>query len=161
MKLVDNFKNKDGFSLVEITIAIGIISFALLALLGLLPTGLNTVKASADESIATNILTAVAADVRNIPEDEVVSEIYGIQVWDESAGDSGTKFLDHNGDISWGGGDVPQNDAGYVLQWKITRPPATSTNEPVAVHLAVLWPAQAAEEDRTGSFETLVVLPNR
>lgn len=39
-------KSTAGFTLVEITLAIGIVGFCLLALLGLLPVGLNTVRDS-------------------------------------------------------------------------------------------------------------------
>lgn len=43
-----------GFSLIEVTLAIGIIAFAFVALFGLLPTGMATFRASVD---ATNDLT--------------------------------------------------------------------------------------------------------
>ena len=43
-----------GFSLIEITLAIGIIAFAFVALFGLLPTGMQTFRASVD---ATNDIT--------------------------------------------------------------------------------------------------------
>ena len=43
-----------GFSLIEITLAIGIIAFAFVALFGLLPTGMQTFRASID---ATNDIT--------------------------------------------------------------------------------------------------------
>jgi len=38
----------EGFSLVEITLAIGIIAFAFVALIGMLPVGLNTYRAAID-----------------------------------------------------------------------------------------------------------------
>ena len=43
-----------GFSLIEVTLAIGIIAFAFVALFGLLPTGMQTFRASVD---ATNDIT--------------------------------------------------------------------------------------------------------
>jgi uncharacterized protein (TIGR02598 family) len=45
-----------GFSLVEVTLAIGIIAFAFVALFGLLPTGLQTFRGSIDQTNDTNIL---------------------------------------------------------------------------------------------------------
>jgi len=60
---------KAGFTLVEVTIALGIISFGLIAILGLLPRGLSLVKESADESAAINILGKITAELQstNIP----------------------------------------------------------------------------------------------
>jgi len=45
-----------GFSLVEVTLAIGIIAFAFVALFGLLPTGMQTFRASVN---ATNDITII------------------------------------------------------------------------------------------------------
>jgi len=56
---------KAGFTLVEVTIALGIISFGLIAILGLLPRGLTLVKESADESAAINILGGITAKLQS------------------------------------------------------------------------------------------------
>lgn len=45
-----------GFSLVEVTLAIGIVAFAFVALLGILPVGLNTFRASAETTNETRII---------------------------------------------------------------------------------------------------------
>lgn len=60
-----------GFSLIEVTIALGIVAFAVVAILGLLPTGLNTLRHSMDETIQAQILQtisgrAVIADFENL-----------------------------------------------------------------------------------------------
>lgn len=47
-------RSESAFSLVEVTLAIGIIAFAFVALFGLLPTGMATFRASVD---ATNDIT--------------------------------------------------------------------------------------------------------
>ncbi|HEY0257242.1 MAG TPA: prepilin-type N-terminal cleavage/methylation domain-containing protein [Candidatus Methylacidiphilales bacterium] len=54
-----------GFSLVEVVIALAVISFALLVLIGLLPIALRANQSSAQETQATCILSGVAADLRN------------------------------------------------------------------------------------------------
>jgi prepilin-type N-terminal cleavage/methylation domain-containing protein len=53
-----------GFSLVEVTLVIGIVSFALLAVVGLLPAGLQSVKNADDQSAAANTLHALAEALR-------------------------------------------------------------------------------------------------
>src|SRR4051794_17422660 len=45
-----------GFSLVEVALAIGIVAFAFVALLGLIPTGLNTFHAAIDKTNETMIV---------------------------------------------------------------------------------------------------------
>ncbi len=54
-----------GFSLVEVVIALGVVSFALLTMMALLPLGLETNRVSAQETRAACILTELEADLRN------------------------------------------------------------------------------------------------
>lgn len=49
-----------GFSLVEVVLAIGIVSFAFVALLGLLPAGLSTFRTAIDTSNEAHIVQALA-----------------------------------------------------------------------------------------------------
>lgn len=51
---------RSGFSLIEIVIAIGILSFGLVAVLGLLPAGLSTYQGSQEESQAIQNLNSLA-----------------------------------------------------------------------------------------------------
>ncbi|MFZ4774931.1 MAG: hypothetical protein ACOYM3_06200 [Terrimicrobiaceae bacterium] len=53
-----------AFSLVEVTLAIGVASFALIAVLGLLPVGLKSVKNANEQAAAANVLNAVACSLR-------------------------------------------------------------------------------------------------
>jgi uncharacterized protein (TIGR02598 family) len=53
-----------GFSLVEVVIAIGILSFAMVPLLGMLPTGLNTFRNSIDRSVSTQIAQQILNEAR-------------------------------------------------------------------------------------------------
>ena len=53
-----------AFSLVEVTIAVGIVSFCLIAVLGLLPTGLKAVKNANEQAAAANALNAIADTLR-------------------------------------------------------------------------------------------------
>lgn len=54
---------RSGFSLVEICLALGIAAFCLLAIFSLLPIGLKGNLESSEETVATGILTQVAADL--------------------------------------------------------------------------------------------------
>lgn len=58
-------KCQRGFSLVEVALALGLVSFALVTLLALLPVGLRTNRTSVEEIRATCLLSMLEADLRN------------------------------------------------------------------------------------------------
>lgn len=58
---------RGGFSLVEVTLAIGVAGFCLLAIFGLLPVGLRTNQSAVEQTAANGILSAVAAELRATP----------------------------------------------------------------------------------------------
>jgi uncharacterized protein (TIGR02598 family) len=52
-----------AFSLVEVTLALGVASFCLIAVLGLLPMGLKTQQASIEQTTANTISSQIVADL--------------------------------------------------------------------------------------------------
>ena len=56
-----------AFSLVEVTLALGIAAFCLLAVFGLVPGGVRTNRNATSQTAATNIMAAVIADLRATP----------------------------------------------------------------------------------------------
>jgi uncharacterized protein (TIGR02598 family) len=53
-----------GFSLVELTLALGIAAFCLIAVLGLVPVAALTNRNATSQTAATNIIASVIADMR-------------------------------------------------------------------------------------------------
>jgi Tfp pilus assembly protein PilV len=53
-----------GFSLVELTLALGIAAFCLIAVFGLVPIAVQTNRNATSQTAATNILADVVADIR-------------------------------------------------------------------------------------------------
>lgn len=53
-----------GFSLVEVTLALGVAAVSLLAIFALLPVGLKTNQLATEQRASTDILSAVVADLR-------------------------------------------------------------------------------------------------
>ncbi len=53
-----------GFSLVEIVVAVGIVATVMVALLGMIPTGLNTVNEAADTMAEIRIAQQVLGEVQ-------------------------------------------------------------------------------------------------
>jgi uncharacterized protein (TIGR02598 family) len=56
-----------GFSLVELTLALGVAAFCLTAVLGLLPVAVKTNRAAIQQTTANGILSAIIADFRATP----------------------------------------------------------------------------------------------
>lgn len=64
MKRFLQFTSQRAFSLVEVTIAMGIASFAVIGVMSLVPSGLATLRASVDASVVSRIMRTVASDAR-------------------------------------------------------------------------------------------------
>lgn len=58
------FKNRNAFSLIEVVLALGVVSVALIPLFGLLPAGLGTFRGSIDRSVSTQIAQAIISEAR-------------------------------------------------------------------------------------------------
>jgi len=99
-----------GFSLVEVTIALGIAAFCLLTIFALLPTGMNTNRSSVDETIGANLASAIATDLRGAPSGSN-SLTYNIN---PAAVGTSTNFLTQNGAIT------NQTSADYAAVVSIT-----------------------------------------
>ena len=68
-----------SFSLVELTLALGVAAFCLIAVFGLVPVGVQTNRNATSETAATNILTSVVSDLRATSGKQSVSSAkYGI-----------------------------------------------------------------------------------
>ena len=59
-----------AFSLIELTLAIGIAAFCLLAVMGLIPIAVQTNRSATSQTAANGIIASVIADMRrhNIPD---------------------------------------------------------------------------------------------
>jgi len=68
MKTPDSMKGSapetSGFSLVEVTLALGVAALSLIAVLGLLPTSLKTQQASIQQTTANQIISTIFSDLR-------------------------------------------------------------------------------------------------
>lgn len=150
--------SRSGFSLVEICLALGIAAFCLVAIFALLPIGLRGNLESSEETVATGILTQVAADLNScpvtsprgkqattmqfalgIPANPVSSEVSSGARYFSEAGYEGTAV-------------TPQS----LYRVDVTFLPNVATNAATMAHVKASWPAAATNPK--GRLETLVVL---
>jgi len=162
MKKRKNFIS--GFSLVEVTLALGVVVFCLVTILGLLAVGINSTRVSTVQTSATNILTAVAADLQATPysvppstKDSAVetSPVYGITLPKTGASTSTTPktfYINEDGTLSTTGA------TGALYRLSVWTTGSSSTNQETLVRLLLTWPPSVAYTTPQGYLESVVAL---
>ncbi len=141
-------RNRSAFSLVEVVLALGIASFSMVSILGLLPVGLSNSRSSTAQTGAMNLITAIAADIRSTPSTASASPRYAIPTGDTT---SQTFYFDEQGHIATGLQTSSRYKALVQAIWQ------SSTN--ATMHrVTVSWPAQAEASTMGGSVDVMVSL---
>lgn len=137
-----------GFSLVEVTLALGVAAFCLIAIFGLLPLGVQTNQNSVSQTAAASLLSSVVADLRATPKTSPTSSQYGI-----TFGAARSLFFDGEGR------SVSSTDPNATPRYRVTITFPSSpagTFGPTFVSLKVSWPAllDPAKTTPAGLVET-------
>ena len=148
MKRISHRMN--AFSLVEVTLALGIAAFCLLAIFGLLPVGIKSQQNAIGQTVAAGIATGIVADLRTTPATNTTSPNYKITI----PGDT-KLYLREDGSATTPG------DSKYLAF--ITFPGAPQGKAATLVHLLITWPAAAdlnnnPPSNYSGSFEAVSAL---
>jgi uncharacterized protein (TIGR02598 family) len=129
-----------GFSLIEVTIALSVAAFCLLAILGLLQTGITSQRATVEQTAATGIVSMLFADLT--AEGTNDSPRFQIKRGAATAAPQ-TLYFDDGGKPTGPINSPPSLNARYRATLEI-RPPASPTNKAATpVRLLVTWPAAA------------------
>jgi uncharacterized protein (TIGR02598 family) len=144
-----------AFSLVEVTLALGVAAISLIAIFGLLVTGTQTHHTAVEQSSSTDILTAVAADLRATPKTNSTSAHFGIAIpADGNTAATSRLYFDSLGKASTSLGA----DSRYQLTIKFI-PNGGGTRTATFVDLRMTWPAAASTTNvNTSAAETFVAL---
>lgn len=145
-----------GFSLVEVTLALGIAGFSMIAIFGLLVTGTQTNHTAIEQTACGDILTAVAADLRATPKTNSTSTQFGIAIPPNpvASASSSTLYFDPQGAFS----ASLSGTSRYRLIVTFL-PNGSGTRTATFVDLKMTWPAAAATTGgNTGAAETFVAL---
>jgi uncharacterized protein (TIGR02598 family) len=122
-----------GFSLVEVTLALGVTAFCLIALFGLLPLGVQINQSSISQTAAASVLSSVIADLRATPKTNLTSRQYDI-----TFGTAKVLYFDGEGRT------VTLTDPNAAPRYRVTITfPASPAGafSPAFVSLKVTWPA--------------------
>lgn len=145
-----------AFSLVEVTLALGVVGFALLAIFGLLPIAQQTGRNASEETAAPKILAAVAADLRGTPAVVPTSQLFGIEIPANTGFGATTGFFTSAGEYSL----TMTATSRYRLTVMFAPNPAGTAAATFAV-LKLSWPAAAAPDTAAGSAECFIGLLRR
>ena len=135
-------KHKNSaFSLVEVTLALGVAAFCLLALFGLIPVSMQTNRNATNQTAATSIIAGVVADLRATPTANSTSAQFGI-----TFGTNATLYFDGAGQAT----TLPTTNSRYQLNVTWNNAPPTGLQY---ADLKVTWPATVTPANATGSTE--------
>jgi uncharacterized protein (TIGR02598 family) len=130
-----------AFSLVEVTLALGIAGFCLITIIGLVPVAVLTNRNATSQTAATNIMSSVVADLRATPKSTDTSAQFAIQF-----GTARTLYFDGSGQFA----TSLQPNSRYKVN--VTWNPLPPTGMQWA-DVKVTWPAAATAANATGSTE--------
>jgi type II secretory pathway pseudopilin PulG len=159
-----------AFSLVELTLAIGIAAFCLIAVMGVIPVGVQTNRNATSQTTATNIMAAVITDLRSTSKTKFGSARFGITIpsdhtvgvastcqpcqpcWINPPPLTQTKYFDDSGKVV----------ASAVARYRVTltlvqNPAATTSTGALFYNIRTTWPAAAdpCAATASGSVEML------
>ena len=137
-----------AFSLVEVTIAMGIASCCLVTVVGLLPVGLTSNKNSIEQSAAASLARAIVADLRLTPKSASQSPQFAISL---SAATSPMYFAED------GTKQPSASSARYLATVTINN----SSPSVTLVNTRVTWPAAASAASPSGAFESVTAIDRR
>lgn len=148
-------KKSRAFTLVEAVVALGVISFSLVAVVNVLPAGLESQKQAVDQSFGTHALSRVTEGLRGVRRDssgklEFLAPVRSVNV---SPGQTTLYLL--------GNGELTSNAARAVGRVQINQLARTGNLQPV--HVSIAWPARAEFVNSTwtkaeGSASTFLYL---
>jgi uncharacterized protein (TIGR02598 family) len=158
-----------AFSLIELTLSLGIAAFCLIAVFGLIPVGVQTNRNATSQTATTNIMTAVVTDLRSsktrstslqfgitIPSDHTSGAASNCQrcqtCWNNQ---TQTIYFDGSGNV------VASTAALYrVTLTLVQNPTATTTTGALFYDVRATWPAKAdpCATTPSGSVEMFTAL---
>lgn len=142
---------KSGFSLVEMCMALGIATFAIIAMFSLLPVSLSSARDAVQETEAMNVLQEIIADRAATPA-AAVSSLYGLPAFSSANTATVTN--------AFGVQDDYQHNTDFnKSRWRVTYVtyPLQTPEAPFQTHIRVSWPA--ADTNMVNSVESVATFP--
>ena len=138
-----------AFSLIELTLAIGIAAFCLIAVFGLMPVAALTNRNATSQTRATNIMASLVADLRATPNATLTSTQFGI-----TFGSCKRLYFDSEGQVVSSGACSPSTTAPATSRYQVNVTWSDSGWSQLRyADVKVTWPAAATAANASGSTE--------
>jgi hypothetical protein len=152
-------RRRNAFSLVEVTLALGIAAVSLLAIFALLPVGVKTNQIATEQAASTDVLSAVAADLRatplTIPRGAATSPRFSIAIPANPVGAKTTTILYFTSEGRFTTTLAPASRYRVSVTFL---PNGAGIRTATFAHLNASWPAAAAAANAEGMAEVFVAL---
>jgi len=149
-------KQNRAFSLVELTLALGVSAFCLIAICGLLPVGIKSHQTAIEQTAANGILSAVAADLRATPQQVSASQQFSVAIPANpvtSATSATALYFTSEGKSS----TSLTPDSRYLLTITFL-PNGSHLRTATLAKLQVSWPATMPPDHASGSAQTFLAV---
>jgi uncharacterized protein (TIGR02598 family) len=151
--------SRSGFSLVELTLAIGVAAFCLIAVAGLLPVAAKTNRAAVQQTTANDILSAIVNDFHSTPKNAGNSSKQYKALFPNNRNNPGYLYFSNEGSTGQKA-DHPTSDTTFYATITYMNPPAGSGSKTATLFdVKVSWPYGGATSGTPeGSVETFLSL---
>jgi len=153
-----NADRTGGFSLIEVTIALGIVAFVVVAVLGMMPLGLSTHRESKESQAATLVLSSLASRLRQAAQSDDPGQVMP-EISFPASGASRVVdvFVDRIDQAL-----TPSATSTSVYRARIDLKMPSNQNQTYGVgFVQVSWPAASTNAPVMGSVEASIALPPR
>jgi uncharacterized protein (TIGR02598 family) len=151
-----------AFSLVELTLALGIAAFCLLTVFALVPVAVLANRNATSQTAASNIMAAVVADLRATPRCTGTSTQFQITLGRGPAcqptllPSAATLYFDATGQFRT---SLSTNSRYQLnLTWNTSNPTGSCSSASPCADLKVTWPAAATTANAAGSTEMSIAI---
>ncbi len=159
----NRFINRKGFTLVEVMLALAIVSIGLIAILGLLPTGLRSARDAADNTISATVIQDIFNTIRTNQFIQVDLSGFGLPLTGQPAPPYNlqnnyapiTFYFDQEGFF-------PATSQDHYFQVNLTFTNQAPTLPALSMVTAtVVWPANSKNPANTSFFVTQIAQYNQ
>jgi uncharacterized protein (TIGR02598 family) len=153
---------RSGFSLVEVTLALGVAGFCLIAIMGLLPIGIQTNRTAVQQTTANGILSGIVSDIRTVPKvsnDPGNSSKQYKLVFPTSIGGQRFLYFSNEGSTGQRASQASSDTTFYATITSLPPPAGAGSRAPTLLHVRVAWPYNGNTSSTPAGFvETFLTL---
>jgi uncharacterized protein (TIGR02598 family) len=153
--MIFGLRRVHAFSLVELTLALGVAAFCLIAAFGLMPVGVQTNRNATSQTAAANFMAAVVADLRATAKANAASSQFGRTFGTNQP----PLYFDGSGQFATSLGTNSRYQLN--LTWNVANSTGACSAAVPCVDLKVTWPAAPTPANATGSAETFAAFDRR